>query len=516
MHGSILGLEPPTRTAAPVVNVLNKTGDSSIAIYEAGSQTRRTIGWNAQSVSPNAAVLSTLATLRDRSRTATRNNGFAKGAIDKLVTNIIGTGIKPLSQATDPAIRKAIQALWTKWTDESDADGLLDFYGQQAQAVRGFLEAGDDYIRLRSRLPEDGLSVPMQLQVLEPELCPYTYNLVTSTTRIRAGIEFDGIGRRIAYWFHPSRPGDLFDYDASQLRRVPAESVIHLYDPLRPGQLRGIPHLTQALIKLNELDKFDDATLLRQQLANLFVAFLTKSTAGDGVNMLTGETIETDGEGKPLVPMAPGLFQELGVGEDVKFSEPPGTSDGYKDFMKQQLLAVSAATGVPYEALTGDMSGVNDRTVRVVFNEFRLRIQMVQHHLIAFQLCRPVWRAWMDAAVLSGALPVSLADYRSNPDAYLAVTWTPPRTPYIHPVQDVEAQQAAIRAGLTSRSAIVSELGEDAESIDEQQAADNQRADEYRLKYDSDARYAKSVNGVQKTTTTDQPGTDGQAGAAAA
>jgi lambda family phage portal protein len=210
----------------------------------------------------------------------------------------------------------------------------------------------------------------------------------------------------------------------------------------------------------------------------------------------------------------PGLFQELSVGEDVKFSTPPGTSDGYKDFMKQQLLAVSAATGVPYEALTGDMSGVNDRTVRVVFNEFRLRIQMVQHHLIAFQMCRPIWRTWMDAAVLSGALPISLADYKANPDAYQAVKWTPPRTPYIHPVQDVEAQQAAIRAGLTSRSAIVSELGEDAEAIDDQQAADNERADEHKLRYDSDARYAKSGTGAQKTTT-DQPGNDSQAGAAA-
>jgi lambda family phage portal protein len=507
-------LEAPRRMAAMVIG-RNEAAHAVQSVYEAGSQSRRAYGWNAPSASPNSAVLATLITLRDRSRTAVRNNGFAKGAIDKLVTNIVGTGIKPMSQASDPVLRKAIQALWTKWVDESDADGLLDFYGQQAQAVRGFLEAGDEYIRLRSRLPQDGLSVPLQLQVLEPELCPHTYNLVTGTNRIRAGIEFDGIGRRVAFWFHPTRPGDLFDYDASQLRRVPAESVVHLYDPLRAGQLRGVPHLTQALVKLNELDKFDDATLLRQQLANLFVAFLTKmGTSDSGINPLTGLAVETDVEGKSLVPLAPGVFQELGPGEEVKFSDPPGTTDGYKDFMRQQLFAVAAATGVPYEALTGDMSGVNDRTVRVVFNEFRLRIQMVQHHLIAFQLCRPVWRAWMDAAVLSGALPIRLADYVANPDTYLAVKWTPPRTPYIHPVQDVEAQQAAIRAGLTSRSAIVSELGEDAESIDEQQAVDNERADEYQLRYDSDARFAKSTKA--QTTNTDQSGPNGQAGAAAA
>ena len=47
----------------------------------------------------------------------------------------------------------------------------------------------------------------------------------------------------------------------------------------RAGQIRGIPHLTAALIRLRELDKFDDATLLRQQLSAMFVAFLKKSPA---------------------------------------------------------------------------------------------------------------------------------------------------------------------------------------------------------------------------------------------
>jgi len=500
----------PALTSLGITDIVPSVRNAaSAAIYESGSTSRRGLAWRAPTASPNAAILSSLATIRDRSRSATRNNGFAKGAIDKLVTNIIGTGIKPQPLTADIELRKQIQDAWLRWTDESDADGLLDWYGQQAQAVRGWLEGGEVFIRIRPRLLTDGLIVPLQVQVLEPELCPYTHNVyATKGNRIRAGIEFDSIGRRVAYWFHPSRPGDLMDFDASQLRRVPADSVIHLFDPLRPGQLRGVPHLTQALVKLNELDKFDDATLLRQQLANLFVAFLTRMGNDDALHPLTGEALEDPAESQ-LPQMEPALLQALNPGEDIKFSTPPGTSDGYRDFMRQQLFAIAAATGVPYEALTGDMSGVNDRTVRVIFNEFRLRIQTIQHQIVAHQVCRQVWNAWVTRAYLANVLPIA----PGSPEA--AVRWTPPRTPYIHPVQDVEAQQAAIRAGLTSRSAIVSELGEDAEAIDEQQATDNARADEHRLRYDSDARYAKSGTAAGARTPIIEQPDEQRAGAAA-
>lgn len=458
------------------------------ADYEAAASTRRTTGWNAPQTTSNSAVLGTLATLRDRSRNAVRNGGYAGGIVEKLAANIVGTGIKPLSQAQDPEFRKAVQALWLRWTDESDADGQLDFYGQQMQAARGWLEAGEMFGRLRQRLPSDGLSVPLQVQLLEAEFCPHDYNLWSPKAPVRAGIEFNGIGKRTGYYFYASRP-ELDDMDVSQLRRVPADSVVHLYDPIRAGQLRGIPHLTRALIKLHELDKYDDATLLRQQLSNLFVAFIKRPPiTGDAAafHPMTGEAPETSVDDKPMVSLEPGIVQELDEGEDITWSNPPG-ANGYVEFMRAQLYAVSASTGVPYEVLTGDMSQCNDRTVRVILNEFRSRIGSWQHQIIAFKFCRPVWNAWLDRVFLSGALPIQ-ASYLDDPAPWQAVKWMAPRVPYIQPVQDVDAQKARVRAGLASRSSVVSEDGEDAEAIDLEQAMDNARADELGLRYDSDGR----------------------------
>jgi lambda family phage portal protein len=466
------------------------------ASYEAASYSTRTRGWSAPTITPNGSV-GNLTTLRDRSRAAVRNDGYAKGALDKIVSNIVGTGIKPLSQATDPDLRQKIQALWLRWTDESDADGLLDWYGQQVQSVRAWLEGGSVFGRLRSRLVSDGLSVPMQVQLIEPELCPHNYTTtLAGGNRVRFGIEFDAIGRRVAYWFYASRPGDLVEFDRSDLRRVPAEVITHLFDPLRPGQLHGIPYLAQALVKLYELDAFDDATLVRQKLANLFVAFLTRQPpAGDEVttDTFTGQTQQTDDSGNPLLPLEPGLFQELDPGEDVKFSTPPGVADFYADFMRQQLSSVSASTGTPYEVLTGDLRGVSDRALRVILLEFRRRIQILQHQIVVFQFCRPVWRAWFDAAVLSGALPINAAAYARDPEQFRAVKWMPQGWPYLHPVQDVEADKAAVRAGFASRSSVVSERGEDSEAIDAENAGDNSRADELGLRYDSDGRSAPSA-----------------------
>lgn len=458
-------------------------------VYEAGvTGTRRTLAWRAPTTSPNQAALQQLATLRDRSRLAVRNDGYAKGTIDALVKNIVGTGIKPLSKAPDPTLRKALQALWQRWTTDASADDPLDFYGLQSLAVRCWLEAGEVFLRLRPRRPEDGLAVPLQVQVIEPELCPHDHNASNSRTgnRVRAGIEFNAIGQRVAYWFYAQRPGDLQDWDSSDLRRIPAESVIHLYNPIRAGQLRGLPHLTQALIRLMELDKFEDATLLRAQIANLFAGFIRRPAGmGSGLNALTGAEEDTDSLGRELAALEPGIMQELGAGEEIDFSDPPNADPFGPQFMKQVLIGVSAATGVPYEVLTGDMSGLNDRVMRVILHEFRRGVMAFQHQVIAHQLCERVWRAWLDRVWLSGALPIP-ASYADDPEPWAAVRWMPQGWPYIHPVQDVTAAQNAIKAGFTSRQAVVSEQGEDAEVIDAENAEDNRRAQELGLSYESD------------------------------
>lgn len=456
-----------------------------LASYEGASQTRRARGWNAPTIGPNTGVVYSLRTLRDRSRAAVRNDGYSKSAIDRLVSNIVGTGILPQSKAPEPAFRERLHELWWDWTEVADADGRLDLYGLQALAVRGWLEAGEMFVRLRPRLPEDGLVVPLQLQVLEPELIPHEHNATNGANTIRAGIELSPIGQRVAYWAWQQRPGDPDLMETGTRVRIPADQVIHLYEPVRAGQLRGLPQLTQALLKLHDLDTYDDATLLRQQLANMFVGFLKRpgiAEPGD-VDPLTGQAITREDD-QAIVGLEPGLFQELAPGEDVIWSDPPDAT-GYADFMRAQLMAAAVAADVPYEVLTGDLREINDRTVRVILQEFRRRVEQRQHHVVAFTLNRPIWLAFIERAVLSGALEVPAA-YWEEPTPWQRVEWIPPAWPYLHPVQDVEHEVRMVRAGFKSRTQVVKERGWDVEAIDQEIAADKARAESLGLQFDSD------------------------------
>jgi len=463
-------------------------GMRAAADYEAAAMTRRTTGWSPVASDVNTLVFRNADTLRSRSRDMVRRNPWATNALDAFVGNSIGTGIKPQPLHIDAEQREQIQALWLRWTDEADATGLTDFYGLQALACRSVMEAGECFIRLRPRLPKDGLSVPLQLQLLEAEHLP------TNETRklengnyIRAGIEFNGIGKRVAYHLYREHPGDALNPMAStELVRVPAESVLHLFRPIRPGQLRGQPWLTQVLIKLYELDQYDDAELVRKKTAAMFAGFVTKNAPED---VLVGEGA-ADANAVALAGLEPGTLQVLLPGEDVKFSSPADVGASYETFMRVQLRSIAAGMGITYEQLTGDLTGVNYSSIRAGLLEFRRRCEQFQHQVIVFQMCRPIWRAWIDAAVLAGALPAGDGNYD--------VKWIPPGFAWVDPLKDIKAQIMAVRAGFKSRAEVVSEQGYDAEEIDREIAADNTRADQLGLEYDSDPR--KETNDASATS----------------
>ena len=102
------------------------------------------------------------------------------------------------------------------------------------------------------------------------------------------------------------------------------------------------------------------------------------------------------------------------------------------------------------------------------------------------QLLRPLWNEWFRAAVLSPSITTGSATWDKR------VTFAPHAHAYVHPVQDVASYREAIRCGLTSRAAAVSETGEDVEVIDAQIANDNKRADRLGLTLDSDGRTPKA------------------------
>ena len=475
-------------------------------LYDAAGGGRRSRAWTVGRAGAITAIAWAQDALRSKSRDLARKNVWAAAGLEAFVANAIGTGIKPQSMVRDLSKREAIHSLWWDWCEEADAAGVTDFYGLQALATRSMLEGGECFVRLRSRRPGDMQTVPLQLQLLEAEHVPVNYNAMTDRGNpIRCGIEFDAIGRRVAYWMYPVHPDDPLAAPMSgtgaswtDLVRVPASEVLHLFRPLRPGQIRGEPWLARALSKLHELDQYDDAELVRKKTAAMFAGFIRRDTPED---RLLGETPADDGG--LIAGLEPGTMQILEPGEDIVFSQPTDVGGTYPEFMRQQLRAVAAAMGITYEMLTGDLTQVNYSSIRAGLLEFRRRCEAIQDHVIVHQLCRPVWAAWMDAAVLASLL--DLPGYARNTRDWRAVKWIAQGWQWVDPLKEIKAQTEAIRAGLMSRAQAVSAAGFDVEDIDAEIAADNARADSLGLVFTTDPRYDVAQQTPDATSMQEQP-----------
>ncbi len=358
--------------------------------------------------------------------------------------------------------------MWAAWTDEADSEWLTDFYGLQRRAAREIFIAGEVFFRFRPRRLDDGLLVPLQLQMLSSEMLPMQNGLAENGNVIRHGIEFDRIGRRTAYHFLRRHPGDVTEAGlAGETVRIPASSVLHIVDPVDAGQLRGVSKFAPAVVKLFLLDQYDDAELDRKKVAAMFAGFVRRPERD------FDNSGEMDAQGEPLLPLEPGQLQFLDDGEDITFSQPSDVGGNYEAFQYRTLLQVSAALGLPYANLTADMLKANYSNTRAALLEFRRRVEAFQHSVLVYQLCRPVWARWMDLAVLSGALDIP--DYAQNRREYLDASWLPPRWDWVDPMKDIKAEIMAIDAKLKSRTQAVAERGYDAAQVDQEIAEDHER-----------------------------------------
>jgi lambda family phage portal protein len=448
--------------------------------YEGASRGRRTQGWNRASGDANKLTGPALAILRDSARDLVRNNGHAESGLRTIANHVVGWGIVGKPAKPNPQA----DAAWKAWAESTDCDteGRKNFYGIQRLFMRTIAESGECLIRKRVRRPEDGLALPLQLQVLDPDYLDTSKTDVTGPAGgpIINGVEFDMIGRRVAYWLfkeHPgsSRPG------SSQSSRIPAESIIHGYREDRPGQVRGISWFSPVLLKFKDFDEFDDATLMKQKIAACLAVIVT----------------DVDGQATPLGvadadknpewdSLEPGMIANMAPGKSVTVVEPPKVSE-YPDFCKTTLRTIAAGLGVTYEDMTGDYSNMPYSAARMS----RLRhwddVQEWRWQMLIPQLCNPVWGWAMQAAAMMGKV---------SPEG-VAPAWTAPPPAMMDPNTEVTANRNRVRSGQASQSEVLRELGYDPKAVYAEIAKDNETFDKLGLVLDSDARKTSAAGLTQ-------------------
>lgn len=443
--------------------------------YDGAKTGRRTDGWVVVGTGANAEIGVALNRLRDRSRDLVRNNPYAAKAVQSVVSNLVGTGIQPRARDAET------DDLWARWCAECDADGMTDFYGLQALVTRTIVESGECLVRLRDRRVEDGLSVPLQLQVLEPDHLDIGKNevLPNGAGEIVQGVQFGPTGRREAYWLFARHPGES-GLGGTQSRPVAADSVLHLFDRQRPGQVRGVPWFAPVIMRFRDLDEYDEAEIVRKKVEACLAAFVT---GPDEDQTIAPSRISGD---QRVENFEPGMVAYLPPGKDVKFNSP-AHAGGYAEYMRVQLHAIAAGVGLTYELLTGDLSQVNYSSIRAGLVEFRRRIEALQWQMMVPGLCAPVWNRFARAAQASGAL---------SSRALVDAEWTAPRFEAVDPLKDIKADIMAVRAGFMTLPEAIARQGYDPAQVLSEIAETNGQLDAQKIVLDTDPRRVTQTGAI--------------------
>ncbi|WP_193378024.1 phage portal protein [Sphingomonas elodea] len=474
----LFGRSEQSTPPAPAKTPRIRTGRGARAEYDAATVGKRAAGWRRTLLDANAELSpAVMQALRGIARDLERNNPFAARGVSTIANNMVGTGITfqvHRNGKVDDRLNKIAREHFDK--PNCDAAGRHDLYGLQLQAARTLVVGGEVLMRRRWRRASDRLPMPFQLQVLEPDYIDSSkHGLAASGGGYFVhGIQFSQIGRRTGYWLFAGHPGDARPRQTGS-SFVPAADIAHVFRADRPEQERGATWLAPIVLRMKDFADYEDAQLTRQKIATSFVGFVSNEE-GDGI-----PGVEQDEQDERLDYVEPGTFQYGRPGDKIDWSNPPGV-DGYADYSRVSLRAISAGLGVPYEALTGDLSNVNFSSGRMGWLEYQRSLAAWQWTMFIPQFCGAVGQ-WMIEALEVMGEDVSGVEVR----------WTPPGREMINPSEEVKATRDAIRAGLDTISAAARRRGEDPDVFLAEWAADAARIDALKLTFDSDPRKVTAV-----------------------
>lgn len=414
----------------------------------------------------NRDLLNNLDALRSRSRNARKNDPYAtKYAINSGI-NIVGpNGIRLQSQvvefdsvvgkyAPDTAARKAIEAAWNDWCTKCDVTGRQDLRAMLTSICESMTTDGEYLVRIvRGR--GYGGQHRIALQRIDVDRLDTRHNVTLDNgNRVVMGVELDAFGVPVAYHLFTSHPAD---YGAPRVRtRVPAREIIHGYLVWEADQVRGIPWLHSALIGLHHLSEYAISALLNARHgADHFGFFVTK----DGQNPLSGELGD---DGEPIIINQPGTYDSLPQGTEFVQNNSRYPEVAFGAFVKTTLQRIATGLGTQYHSISGDLEGVNFSSIRAGLIEERDMWDTRRAWLCSSLLDR-IFADWLESSLLAGAITLpngnALPAYKI--DRFAAHSWSGRGWAWVNPLQDVEANIQAVRAGFVSPQTIAAQSGSD-------------------------------------------------------
>ncbi len=425
--------------------------------------------WMPGAGSPSTDIIRDLPMLRARSRDQMRNAPVALGALNTATSHVVGTGLSytpaipadflGLTEQQAEAWQTDTKRRFEMWAGSVDCDVArqLNFYGIQELAFRSMLESGDTLV-LTPRIPRAGGAARLALQIIEadricnPDRKPDTDNLIE-------GVEVSPeTGEAIAFHVARKHPGDYrgsnhWDRVEARGTTTGRRNVLHLFKPLRPGQVRGVPWIAPILEPLKQLSRYTDAELNAAVISGLFSVFVkmdpdafTEMFDDDAKEAIVDKASSWSGE------MESGKAINLLPGESIESSNPGRPNAQFDPFWTAIVRQIGMALEMPFEVLTMHFQSSYSAAraaMLMAWKAFRSRRDFMSNYF-----CQPVFELWLTDEVAEGRIraPGFFASDVIRA-AWCSAVWTGDGPGSIDPVKEVLAAEKRIALNISTKQA---------------------------------------------------------------
>ena len=402
--------------------------------------------------------------IRKWARHLDENHDLSIGILDVLVNNVVGAGItvEPMvmTKGGKPAdkVNKQIRKLWKDWSARPEVTGELPGGEMQRLICRSWFRDGEVLIQhVRGTRFRHYSDVPYSVELIEADFLPF--QALTGRDRVVHGVEKNAWGQPLAYWFYKQHPGNLLSFlpaNPNDLRRAPADDIIHLKLSRRIRQTRGVPIFHGVIRRLEDVKDYEESERIAARVAASLTAFIQKGED------FTGELNAVAGDRS--FEMQPGMiFDNLQQGEEVGMIKSDRPNQNLGEFVKSQLRALAAGTGTNYSSISKDYNGTYSAQ-RQELVESQPAYKRLQECFIE-TVMRRIHRELVTAAVAVGVVQLSR---NVDPETLFDTDMRAPAIPWIDPMKETQADALAVEKRFISRTQVIRNRGGDPNVVNEQ------------------------------------------------
>lgn len=449
-------------SVSPAWAVKRVRARQQLALYEATrpSATRKNPKSN---TSANVLNEGSASDLRGMARHLEENYDFASGTLDVLVRNTVGKtgiGIEPAPKDAAGNVHTdfadQLRSLWVDFMEHPEVTHTMDWAMTCQLMARTWYRDGEAFSKaITGRVPkyQHGTRVPLSLELLEPDHCPFEYQ--GGAGQIVQGIRFNAWRQPVEYFFYDQHPGDMAYID--RVRPVRAEFVDHLRHIKRLHQARGVSAFASVISRLNNIKDYESYEQVAARIAASMSAYIKKGNPDL-------YTPPLDDKGQPLdlereIRMVPGqVWDDLEQGEEVGTIQSNRPSGLLGDYLNHMMRGVSAGTGAGYSSVSKDYDGSYSAQRQELIEQWE-NYGVLSHQFIA-QFVKPVWHRFVDMALFVIDLPPEIDPNRIYEADFLA-----PQMPWIDPDKESKAFERQMKLKIKSPQQIIRAAGQSPQNV---------------------------------------------------